>query len=113
MATLTLDRAAKRVGARITARRVWTHGPATLTTAQAEVPALSAGGDHDVIVIADEDGVFGAHLMYRTARPQLIAGSHGLVPSGWHPAFHERGSRNLQAHLFDWAGTKLDAQVEL
>ena len=54
---------AKKFGAKIVEERVWDFGADARRVAQAEVPKLTQGVKYDVIVVADELGVFGEYLM--------------------------------------------------
>ncbi len=95
-----IKHAAKKFGGKIVAEKEWTFGPDARRTAQAEVPAFTQGIDHDVLIVADEIGVFGEYLMYRTWDPQLVAGTQGLKASTWHRTHEQWGSAQLQSRFF-------------
>ncbi len=64
---------------------------------QEQIPALTRNASaHDVLVVADESGLFGEYLPYRTWDPRPVAGTHGLVPTSWHPALEQWGATQLQ-----------------
>ena len=44
-----------------------------------------------MLVVADESGVFGEYLPYRTADARPVAGTQGLVPTSWHPRLSSGG----------------------
>lgn len=94
-----VKRAAKRFGAKIVAEKAWAFGPDSRRTAQSEVPVFTQDVDYDVLVVADEVGVFGEYLMYRTWAPKLVAGTQGLVPTSWHRAHEQWGAAQLQSRF--------------
>ena len=77
-------KSAKKFGAKIRAEKSWDFGPDARRTAQAEVPGFTQGVDYDVLIVADELGVFGEYLMFRTWDSRLVVGTQGLRPSTWH-----------------------------
>lgn len=107
-------RAAKRFGGKIVAEKIWAYGPDARRTAQAEVPVFTQGVDYDVLIVADEVGVFGEFLAYRTWDPRPVAGTQGLVPTAWHRAHEQWGSVQMQTRFNEMAGrwmTPLDYNV--
>jgi ABC transporter substrate binding protein (PQQ-dependent alcohol dehydrogenase system) len=67
-----------------------------------------------VLVAADENEVFAAYLPYRTRDPRPVAGSAGLIPKSWDPAFDQWGAEQLQnrfMQLFSRRMTALDMQA--
>lgn len=95
-------RAAKKFGMEIAAEKDWTFQPGNGRTdtghvqLQTEIPAFTQGPDYDVLVVADESGEFGDYLEGRTARPRPVAGTHGLVATGWSPVTEQWGAAQLQ-----------------
>lgn len=96
-------RAATRFGAKIVAERpyVFEAGARRTDTGhqqiQAQMPMLTQGvPDHDVVIVADESDVFGDYLLFRTAEPRPVAGTHGLVAVAWHRAFEEYAGTQMQ-----------------
>lgn len=64
---------------------------------QKQMPVFTQGArDHDVIVAADESGVFAEYLPYHTWEPRPVAGSAGLRPTSWHPALEAWGATQFQ-----------------
>lgn len=109
-----LRNAAAKFGARIVEERSWDFGADTRRVAQAEVPHLTQGVTYDVIVVADEIGVFGEYLMYRTWDPRPVAGTQGLSPTTWHKTHEQWGAAQLQSRFFKRfkrSMTALDYQV--
>jgi ABC transporter substrate binding protein (PQQ-dependent alcohol dehydrogenase system) len=103
-------RAATRFGAQITIDKPWTFRPANgradtgHVTLQTEIPAATQVGDYDVLVVADEADEFGAYLEGRTALPRTVAGTQGLVATGWSAVDEEWGATQLQDRFHKQAG---------
>lgn len=97
-------RAAKRFGIKIAEERPWAHTFDARRSAQSEVAAFTQDVDYDVLVVADEAGEFGDYLSYRTWLPRPVAGTHGLVAAGWHPAHEHWGAVQLQNRFRAQAG---------
>jgi ABC transporter substrate binding protein (PQQ-dependent alcohol dehydrogenase system) len=95
-------RAAQRFGGRIVEERTFEDTGGARTTesghvqVQRQMPVFTQSApEHDVVIAADENEVFGAYLPYRTWDPRPVAGTAGLVPTSWSPA-HEQ-----------WAGVQI------
>lgn len=100
------ERAAKRFGAKIVEKREFKDTGAArrtdsgLVQAQHMIAGATQGAaDHDVLVAADESDVFAGYLPYRTWSPRPVAGSAGLIPTGWDPAFDQWGGLQLQTRF--------------
>jgi ABC transporter substrate binding protein (PQQ-dependent alcohol dehydrogenase system) len=116
-----LRHAATRFGAKIVEERVFkdTGGARRTDSGVAEIqqqmPMVTQGApDHDVLVVADENEVFAGYLPYRTWDPRPVAGSAGLVPTTWDPAFDQWGAVQLQNRFtkkFQRSMTAHDMQV--
>jgi len=97
-----MTRSAQKFGAQIVAEKPWTfqtanaHADTGHATLQTEIPAFTRGTDYDVVVVADEAGLFGEDLIGRTDLPRPIAGTHGLVATGWTPVNVQWGALQLQ-----------------
>jgi ABC transporter substrate binding protein (PQQ-dependent alcohol dehydrogenase system) len=109
-------RAARRFGCDVADEKSWSFrpGPGRADTGhvalQTEIPAFTRGlRDHDVLVVADEDDEFGAWLEGRTARPRPVAGTHGLVATGWSPVVEQWGAAQLQSRFRARAGRRMEA----
>jgi ABC transporter substrate binding protein (PQQ-dependent alcohol dehydrogenase system) len=94
-----IRRAARKFGAKLMAEKRWTFTRDPQRSAEGEVAALTQGGSYDVVVVADEANVFGDEVPYATWEPRPVAGSHGLVATGWHPAHEQWGAIQLH-HRF-------------
>ncbi|HEX8165597.1 MAG TPA: ABC transporter substrate-binding protein [Beijerinckiaceae bacterium] len=110
-----VKRAAARFGAEIAVEKAWTFeagsGRADTghVTLQSEVPAFTNVADHDVLVVADEANEFGEFLWGRTARPRPVAGTHGLVATGFSPVAEQWGAIQLQSRFQKLAGRRMTA----
>ncbi|HEX2554283.1 MAG TPA: ABC transporter substrate-binding protein [Microvirga sp.] len=108
-------RAARRFGAEIVAEREWTFraGQGRADTGhvalQTEIPVATQAPDHDVLVVADEADEFGEYLPGRTARPRPVAGTHGLVATGFGPVSDQWGAAQLHARFEKLAGRRMGA----
>ncbi len=99
-----LKRAAKRFGIQIVSEKVWTHTYDARRTAQSDIPVFTQGVDYDVLVVADEQGLFGEYLDYRTWLPRPVAGTQGLVPTAWHRTHEQWGAVQIQNRFKAAAG---------
>jgi ABC transporter substrate binding protein (PQQ-dependent alcohol dehydrogenase system) len=104
-------RAANRFGAKIVEERPYTFEAGQRRTdtghqqIQTQMPMLTQGvPDHDVIIVADESDVFGDYVMFRSAEPRPVAGTHGLVAVAWHRSFEEYAGTQMQNRFERKAG---------
>ncbi|MCK4840407.1 MAG: ABC transporter substrate-binding protein [Methylococcales bacterium] len=103
-----IKRAAKRFGIKIVAEKQWTHTYDARRTAQSDVPVFTQGVDYDVLVVADEQGLFGEYFEYRSWIPRPVVGTQGLVPTSWHRTHEQWGAVQIQnrfkAKVGRWMG---------
>ncbi len=106
-----IRRAAKRFGAKIVDERPYAFEAGSRRTdtghqqIQSQMPMLTQGApDHDVVIVADESDVFGDYLLFRTAEPRPVAGTHGLIATAWHRAFEEYAGTQMQNRFERKAG---------
>ena len=110
-----LRRAAKRFGAEIALEKEWSFQPGNARTdtghvnLQSEIPAFTQVADYDVLVVADESDEFGDYLPDRTARPRPVAGTQGLIATGWSPVSEQWGATQLQSRFEKLAGRRMGA----
>jgi ABC transporter substrate binding protein (PQQ-dependent alcohol dehydrogenase system) len=78
-------------------------------TLQGEIPAFTRVADHDVLVVADEANEFGEYLPGRTFLPRPVAGTHGLVATGWSPVNEQWGAAQLHARFEKATGRRMGA----
>lgn len=105
-----LKRAAKRFGMKIVQEKSWTHTYDARRTAQSDVPVFTQGADYDVLVVADEKGLFGEYLQYRTWIPRPVIGTQGLVATSWHRVHEQWGAVQLQNRFKKVAGRWMTEQ---
>ncbi len=98
-----LRRAAKRFGAKIVEERPFKYEVGSRRAdggheqIQQQIPTLTQNASaYDVLVVADEAGLFGDYLPYRTSDARPVAGTQGLVATSWHPALEEWGATQFQ-----------------
>jgi ABC transporter substrate binding protein (PQQ-dependent alcohol dehydrogenase system) len=96
-------RSAKRFGAKIVEERTFQDEGGSRRSdggyeqIQQQIPTFTQSVPaYDVVVVADEGGLFGAYLPYRTWDPRPVVGTEGLVPSSWHPASELWGATQFQ-----------------
>jgi ABC transporter substrate binding protein (PQQ-dependent alcohol dehydrogenase system) len=110
-----IRRAATRFGAEIVAEKEWSfqpgHGRADTghVALQTEIPTFTRVRDHDVLVVADEADEFGEYLEGRTARPRPVAGTHGLLATGWSAVNEQWGAAQIQRRFRAAAGRRMKA----
>lgn len=105
-----LKRSAKQFGIKIVAEKKWTFDHDARRTAQAEVPAFTQASDYDVVMIADEVGLFGEYIAYQTWLPRLVAGTQGLVATPWHRTHERWGAVQMQNHFYELAKRWMNAE---
>lgn len=97
-----IRRAAKRFGGKIVEEREYAYEAGARRTdsghiqVQKQMPVLTQGVDYDVLVVADESEVFGDYLAYRTWKPNVVAGTHGLVAAAWSRVNEQWGATQFQ-----------------
>jgi ABC transporter substrate binding protein (PQQ-dependent alcohol dehydrogenase system) len=111
-----LRRAAGRFGGKIVADRVFADtGGARQTDSglvqiQRQVPTFTQDAPaYDVLLAADESEVFAGYFPYRTWEPRPVAGSAGLVPMAWDPAFEQWGATQMQNRFVKQFGRRMSA----
>jgi ABC transporter substrate binding protein (PQQ-dependent alcohol dehydrogenase system) len=57
---------------------------------------MQSAKEHDVVMVADENQLFGDYVAYRTWTPRPVAGTSGLVATSWHPALELWGGTQFQ-----------------
>lgn len=99
-----LKRAAKRFGLKIVAEKAWDHTYDSRRTEQADVPVFTQVDDYDVLAVADEQGMFGEYLAYRTWLPRPVIGTQGLIATAWHRTHEQWGASQIQNRFKEQAG---------
>jgi ABC transporter substrate binding protein (PQQ-dependent alcohol dehydrogenase system) len=103
--------AAKKFGAEIVEERLFedTGGARRTDTGhvlvQKQMPVFTQDAeDHDVVVAADEAGIFAEYLPFQTWDARPVAGSAGLMARTWHPALEAWGATQFQNRFEAMAG---------
>lgn len=98
-----LKRAAKRFGNKIVEERAFAYDPGSRRSdggfeqIQQQIPQFTQKvPEHDVVVVADEGGLFGEYFPYRTWDAKPVIGSAGLFAASWHPAIELWGGTQFQ-----------------
>ncbi len=104
-------RAAEKFGATIVEERVYEDtGGARRTDSghvqvQKQMPVFTQSApEHDVVIAADQAGVFADWLPWHTWDARPVAGSAGLVPENWSPAHEAWGGTQFQTRFEKAAG---------
>ena len=72
---------------------------------QKQMPVFTQDAEnHDVMITADEAGIFAEYLPYQTWDARPVAGSAGLVARTWHPALEAWGATQFQNRFEAMAG---------
>ena len=105
-----IRRAANRFGMKLVAEKQWTHTYDARRTAQSDIPVFTQGIDYDVLIVADEQGLFGEYIEYRSWNPRPVAGTQGLVPTAWHKTHEQWGAVQIQNRFKTLAGRNMQEQ---
>lgn len=101
----SLKGSARKFGLTIVDELDWDERADLRRTASSEVPILTQDlPDHDVVVVADETDDFARYIAMNTWAPRPIAGSEGLVPTGWSTVVEQWGAAQLQSRFEELAG---------
>lgn len=99
------EKSATKFGLAIVGTKEWAFDADMRRNAAQEVPLFTQDfDDHDLLVVADEIGDFGRYVLYNTWLPRPVAGSDGLVPSGWSASVEANGAVQLQNRFRKAAG---------
>ncbi|MGR9085821.1 MAG: ABC transporter substrate-binding protein [Gammaproteobacteria bacterium] len=99
-----IRRAARRFGIKIVEEKIWDHSFDARRTAQSVVPVFTQADEYDVLVVADEQSLFGEYLDYRTWLPRPVIGTQGLTAVPWHRTHEQWGAVQLQNRFKEQAG---------
>lgn len=105
-----IKRSAKRFGMKIVAEKIWEHTYDARRTAQSDIPVFTQGEDYDILVVADEQGLFGEYLEYRTWLPRPVIGTQGLIATAWHRTHEQWGAVQIQNRFKAMAGRWMEEQ---
>jgi ABC transporter substrate binding protein (PQQ-dependent alcohol dehydrogenase system) len=99
-----LVKSAEKFGFTIVAEKPWALEGDMRESAGTEIPLITQGTDYDVVLVSDESDDFGALIAYNTDLPRPVAGTHGLVPTGWSNVIEPWGAVQLQNDFQSHAG---------
>lgn len=105
-----IKRAAKRYGMKLVAEKAWNNTFDARRSAQSDVPVFTQGEEYDVMVVADEQGLFGEYLDYRTWIPRPVIGTQGLIATAWHRTHEQWGAVQLQNRFKEQAGRWMEEE---
>jgi ABC transporter substrate binding protein (PQQ-dependent alcohol dehydrogenase system) len=105
-----LKRAAKRFGTKIVAEKKWEHTFDARKSAQSDVAVFTQTDDYDVLVVADEQGLFGEYLDYRTWLARPVVGTQGLIATAWHKTHEQWGAAQIQNRFQALAKRSMEEQ---
>lgn len=98
-----IKRSAKKFKANIVEERQYTYDPGSRRTdggfeqVQQQIPSFTQKAPpHDIVMVADEGGLFGEYMPYRTWDARPVAGTAGLTAMTWHPAIELWGGTQFQ-----------------
>jgi ABC transporter substrate binding protein (PQQ-dependent alcohol dehydrogenase system) len=91
-----LRRSAEKFGHSIVAEKPWSLEGDLRESAATEIPLITQGSEYDVVIVADENDDFGRLIAYNTDLPRPVAGTHGLVATGWSGVIEPWGAVQLQ-----------------
>ncbi len=95
-----LKASASKFGLQVAGEKTWAFDADMRRNAAAEVPLFTQDlPDHDVLLIADEIDDFGRYIPYNTWLPRPVAGTEGLVASGWSAVVENWGAAQLQSRF--------------
>ena len=98
---------AKKFALEIVADKVWADPTDGRTVAQ-EIPLLTQGADHDVVIVADESADFGRSFPYATWAARPVMGTNGLVATGWNDRLRGWGAAQIQDRFVKTFGRPMD-----
>jgi ABC transporter substrate binding protein (PQQ-dependent alcohol dehydrogenase system) len=99
-----IKRSAKKFAMKIVAEKKWEHNYDARRTAQSDVPVFTQVTDYDVLVVADEQGLFGEYLSYRSWLARPVIGTQGLHATAWHKTHEQWGAVQIQNRFKTLAG---------
>ena len=94
--TAAFERAAKRYGAEIVAKRPFVLGNDPRERDKNNIALLTGDEDYDVVYIADSHGEFARNAAYQTLLPRPVIGSEGLNALAWNWAWERHGAPQVE-----------------
>jgi ABC transporter substrate binding protein (PQQ-dependent alcohol dehydrogenase system) len=95
-----LEKSATKFGLEIVGRKTWEFNSDMRRNAAQEVPLFTQDfDDHELLIVADEIGDFARYIPFNTWLARPVAGTEGLVPSGWSATVEANGAAQLQSRF--------------
>jgi ABC transporter substrate binding protein (PQQ-dependent alcohol dehydrogenase system) len=94
--TAAFERAAKRYGAKIVAKRPFVLGNDPRERDKNNIALLTGAADYDAVYIADSQGEFARNAAYQTLLPRPVIGSEGLNALAWNWAWQRHGAPQVE-----------------
>lgn len=94
--TAAFERATKRYGAEIVAKRPFVLGNDPRERDKNNIALLTGDEDYDVVYIADSHGEFARNAAYQTLLPRPVIGSEGLNALAWNWAWERHGAPQVE-----------------
>ena len=94
--TAAFERAAKRYGAEIVAKRPFVLGNDPRERDKNNIALLTGDEDYDVVYIADSHGEFARNAAYQTLLPRPVIGAEGLNALAWNWAWERHGAPQVE-----------------
>lgn len=107
-----VKRSAARFGAQIIAEKTFHPSSDDPESSREQIQAQLAGAtqataDYDVLFVADTTNAFGDYLLYNTAAPRLLVGTHGMVAEAWDSQFREYAARGVLYRFYKSAAREM------
>ncbi len=107
-----VKRSAARFGAQIIAEKTFHPSSDDPEGSREQIQAQLAGAtqataDYDVLFVADTTNAFGDYLLYNTAAPRLLVGTHGMVAEAWDSQFREYAARGVLYRFYKSAAREM------
>lgn len=106
-----LKQAIEKFGLSLVGEKPWVIDTDLRGSAGAEMPRFTQDfPDHDVLLVADETDDFARYVTGNTWLPRPVAGSEGIVASGWSSALEQWGAAQLQSRFHKLAGRSMSSR---
>ncbi|PIB24628.1 branched-chain amino acid ABC transporter substrate-binding protein [Amylibacter kogurei] len=100
----SFEKSINKFGIDLVGRKDWTFDTDMRRSASNEIPLFTQDfKDHQLLVVADETNDFARYVVYNTWLPRPVAGSVGLVTTGWARSVEQYGAVQLQNRFSDLA----------
>ncbi|GHA42511.1 branched-chain amino acid ABC transporter substrate-binding protein [Amylibacter ulvae] len=93
----SFEKSINKFGIDLVARKEWTFDTDMRRSASNEIPLFTQDfADHQMLVVTDATNDFARYVVYNTWAPRPVAGSVGLITSGWARSVEQFGAVQLQ-----------------